>query len=281
MKMKCFSQFRLALSALAAVIVALTTLPAHTQNAAPARAATNTPDVNVIAQRMADAQQANHARMRAYSLTRQYSVFDKTPEDPKSQVIAHLNFLPPDKKDYSIEKSSGGMSERVVRHILDHEMQVTRNPKDIALTSDNYEFTLKGEEQKNGHDCYVIELHPKEKDKDLIQGLAWIDKTTYNVVHMEGSPAKSPSFWVKEVKLTLDFADVEGLWLQTSMEANAKVRFGGSFNIASRDLSHETASAVADNRPARTPFRDTAARSSRPAPRRSTATPFFATALPR
>src|SRR5436309_12325441 len=80
------------------------------------------PDVSTILAHMAAARQDNSARVRAYTVKRNYQLLDKESQ-PKAQVIANITFRPPDQKQYNIESSSGGMGEKVLRDILAKETE--------------------------------------------------------------------------------------------------------------------------------------------------------------
>jgi hypothetical protein len=214
-------------------------------DAAPAAA--SHPDITVIAQKMARAQAENHAKVKPYSVKREYRVFGEDASNPRTEVIAEINFLPPNRKTYDIDESTGGMGEKVVRRILDHEVDAARDPRELLINSENYTFEYLGEQSFAGHDCYSIRMTPRHERHDLLKAVALVDKNSYLVVRLEGEPSKSPSFWVKDLHIVMDFADVSGMWLQTRTEALAHVRFGGAYNVTSRDLSYDTSRVLAAN----------------------------------
>src|SRR5262249_15885082 len=171
-----------------------------------------------------------------------------------AQVLAQVDFQPPDSKSYVIREASGNdRGEKIVRKLLDHERATSQQHGDLELTAENYDFTFLREELRNGARCYVVQLTPKRKEKNLLNGAIWVDANTYLIHHIEGELAKSPSFWLKEVHLSMDFNNVSGMWLRTSTEAVASVRFFGQHTMHERDVKYETAPIVAaSNRPKRT-----------------------------
>jgi hypothetical protein len=176
-----------------------------------------------------------------YQVLREYRLFGANSSTSNSSVVAEVNFKPPTSKDYKIQKSSGSKrGEQVVRHLLDHEVEgaSSRSQARTALTRDNYDFTYIGEVVLDGQPCYLLGLKPKRKEKDLIAGEAWIDKHSFLVRRIEGEIAKTPSWWLKKVHLKLVFADFEGTWLQTSMEAVADVRIVGPHTLTSQILDY-------------------------------------------
>jgi hypothetical protein len=215
--------------------------------AAEQAVANDHPDLATIIRRMSEAQSENHARIKAYSVTREYRIFGADAERPRTQVVAKVNFLPPNQKSYDLDQSTGGMGEKIVRRILDHEVDATRDPKDLMVDAQNYDFAYMGNENVAGMPCYKLKIDPKHDRKDLLKAVIWVDKDTYRLVKMDGEPAKSPSFWVKDVHLVLYFNEVAGMWLQTGTRALAKTRFGGQYNVVSNDLSYDVERAVAVN----------------------------------
>jgi len=196
---------------------------------------------------MEQAQAESHAHMSPYSVTREYRFFGDDQQHAKSQVLAKVDFAPPNQKDYTIEKSSGsGQGEKITRKVLDHEKQMTRGNESGALSRDNYDFEYLRTEPMNGRRAYVLKLEPKHSDKNLIKGLAWIDAETYHPLRIEGEPAKSPSFWVKNLKLSLTFNKVGDMWLQTGTQAVANVRFLGQHTMIARDVNYDLPSQMAD-----------------------------------
>jgi hypothetical protein len=205
------------------------------------------PDIATLVQRISEAQAQNHSRILPYTVTRDYKVFGANATHPRTEVVAKVNFLPPNMKTYDIDQSTGGMGEKVIRHILDHEVNAARDPREMMVNEQNYRFDYDGEESVGNLPCYRLTIAPKHDQKDLLNATIWVDKNSYRIVRMEGEPAKSPSFWVKDVHLVLDFGEVAGMWMQTEIHALAHLRFGGEYKIVSQDLDYDVARSVATN----------------------------------
>jgi len=184
----------------------------------------------------------------SYQVVREYQLFGAKESNPKSDVVAEVDFQPPASKDYRIQKSSGSnRGEQVVRRILEHEVEAASQGSQsrTALNRDNYTFVYNGEVTLDGQPCYVLGLQPKRKEAELVSGEAWIDKHSFFVRQIEGELAKTPSWWLKKVHVKLTFADVSGAWLQTHMEAVADVRVAGSHTLTSRILDYRAPAEVA------------------------------------
>jgi len=210
-----------------------------------------------IIQSMQQAQAAVRPQA-SYQVIREYRLFGAKDSKANSEVVAEVNFKPPATKDYRIQRYSGSSrGQQLVRNILDHEVEVASkgSKAQSAISADNYTFNLLGEATIDGKPCYVLGLMPKRKEKDLIAGTAWVDEESFLVRQIEGDVEKTPSWWLKKVRVRLVFGDLEGVWVQTSMEATADVRIVGAHTLTSRLLDyrreHEVAATygAVDSRP--------------------------------
>jgi outer membrane lipoprotein-sorting protein len=205
-----------------------------------AYAADPIPSVETIVIRMAQARAENQARLRAYNVTRNYSLFGKERQTASSEVIADVSFIPPDVKRFVIQRASGTrLGERIVRLMLEHETQIVKNNGSTDMSAANYEFRFVREEELSGQNCYVLEMLPRRKDKTLLRGQIWVDSTTYLLHRTEGQPEKAPSWWLLDARIVLVYGEVGGMWLQTSSESTADVRLLGRHTMLSRDLEYK------------------------------------------
>jgi len=177
-----------------------------------------------------------------YQIIREYRLLGANSSSADAEVVAEVDFNPPNGKGYNIQRWSGNARGRqVVQRILDREVEAASSESRqsrTGLTTGNYDFTLMDESVLDGRPCYLLGLKPKRKEKDLIVGKAWVDKNSFSVLRIEGDTAKTPSWWLKSVHITLAFGELGGNWLQTRMEAVADVRFFGSHTLTSRILDY-------------------------------------------
>ncbi len=197
------------------------------------------PSAESIVANMMQARSENRARLRPYSVTRDYRLFGKEKQTARSEVTARVTFDPPGIKQFVIQHASGmGLGERIVRQMLEHETEIGRNYTSTDLAPTNYDFRYLREEELGGRRCYVLEIIPRRKDKNLLRGQIWVDAITYLLQRTEGEPARSPSWWLKDARVMLVYGDVGGMWLQTSSESSAEVRFLGRHTMLSRDVEY-------------------------------------------
>lgn len=211
---------------------------------APPSATQAVPDLDTIVRRMEQVQLANNNHIVPYTVTREYTLYGDNLQQPKSEVIADVNFLPPDQKTYAIKESSGsGRGEKVVKKVLEHEAEITRTGKRIPISSADYDFRYLGEQPLTA--CYLLQLTPKRQAKDLLTGKLWVDAGTYQIHRFEGEPAQNPSWWLKDVKITMNYGQVGDMWLQTSSQGSADVRLLGRHVMTARDIRYQTSSQLA------------------------------------
>jgi Outer membrane lipoprotein-sorting protein len=186
----------------------------------------------------------------SYQVIREYRLGETGNSRANSNVVAQVDYVHPNSKTYAIQTRTGsGRGEQVVKKILEHESALASRgsqASSAAITEDNYTFTNLGESTLDGQACYLLGLVPKRKQQELIAGRAWVDKSTFLIRRIEGQLAKSPSWWLKSVKVKLDFSDISGTWLQTDMEATADVRIIGSQTIQARTIDFRSAGIVAE-----------------------------------
>jgi len=218
-------------------------------------AQTQKSDLATIVQHVEQAQAANHESTRPYQVTRQYLFYqgsDKPQAD--SAVVADMTFDPPDTKQFEIVNASGaGRGQHIVKQVLQHETEMAGDWRKAAITGENYAFKLLGEETLQGRRCFILGLEPRRKAKELLEGKAWVDAADYRILQIQGEPAKSPSFWIKKLDVTLYFSEVEGMWLQTAIRAVADVRMFGRNILSERDLNYRVGAQSAAKRAPRHP----------------------------
>lgn len=173
-------------------------------------------------------------------------LFGQERQKSKSEVTADVTFVPPDRKQYAIQESKGsGLGEILVRRMLAGEADITRNSTSTDFSLRNYDFRFVRQEDVEGQRCYLLELLPKRKDRDLVRGRIWVDVKTYLLRRTEGQPATSPSWWLRDVRMSFLYGEVGGMWLQTSSEATATVRILGQHTLVSRDLKYSVDGLIA------------------------------------
>ncbi len=200
-----------------------------------------------------EAAQAENRTKVPYQIIRKYRVFPSSNPNAASEVVAEVDFRPPNTKNYVIQARSGSShAEEAVRRILDREVEASAQGRPIPTASmlrDNYDVTYLGEDLVEGHSCFLLGLAPKRKDKNLISGRGWVDERLFLIRQIDGDLVKTPSWWVKKVHMRLVFDDVGGTWLQTSTKAEADVRVFGNQTLTSGIVEYRSPGVVATQYP--------------------------------
>lgn len=222
--------------------------------AALAAAAGQSPSLSTdeIIRRVEATQSTFRSHSVPYAVTRRYVLSDADPKTPDSQVVAHIQVVSPSSRGYTLGSAEGGdRVEKVVRKVLDHEAEMSAHADRGEVSSRNYDFALLGQESLNGRRCYVLQLKPKREAAELIRGKAWVDSQDFMIHRLTGEPAKSPSWWIKNMQLTLEYGEVYGMWMQMAARAVANVRMFGTQTLSAKNLEVRTASTTASLRPVR------------------------------
>jgi len=218
------------------VIVFLATLASSLQAPSPP-AEIKSPDLNLILQHLEEVQHQDPAQSRPYEVTREYKVFRGYDTQPTSEVVAQINFVPPDMKTYKITQARGNSrGEKIVRELLDRETESAKKRRGSEISRTNYDFVFLRQENFGVAPEYVLRIVPKRKDKYLLRGQIWVDASTFHIRRIEGVPAKSPSFWIKDIHITLQYAELNGMWIPVSFDAIATVRLLGEYTLAGLNI---------------------------------------------
>ena len=110
----------------------------------------------------------------------------------------------------------------------------------MALTPDNYRFSLRGCDVSAGRDLYVMDVEPLRETKFLYRGTVWIDAVDFGVVRIEAEPAKNPSIWTKRSEIHHQYRKVGEFYLPYSNETVTDVRLGGRSILRIRYENYKT-----------------------------------------
>jgi len=197
------------------------------------------PSAEYIVAHMREARAHNRAQLHPYQVVRDHQLFGKE-QKKKSEVTAYIDYVPPDVQNFTLQRNNGAnMGEIIVRKILESEKQILTDKGASDVSPANYSFRLLRKDVLDRQPCYVLELHPLRKDSKLLDGLIWIDATSYMILRMEGEPARAPSWWIHNIHVALEFREVHGMWLQTALHSTANVRLLGQHTLISHDVEYK------------------------------------------
>ena len=209
-----------------------------------AAATDRVPDLQAVIAGLEAAQRNNHAHMGPFTVTREYELFKGDDKNPKGTVVAAVHFQPPTTKTWEIEKTNGSnLAEKVVRYVLEREVKYAKDGR-IAITHEDYGFLYAGTGEDDHRPCYVLQLVPKRDNINLLRGKIWVDRDTYLIHRFEGEPAKSPAWWMKDIKLITSYGNWGGTWLPTISKGVADVRLFGTHTMTARMVSYRAGGTV-------------------------------------
>ena len=204
------------------------------------------PNLGLILDSLERTEAQNPALSRPYEVTRQYKVFRAEDPKPASEVTAQISFTPPDIKTFQITEEQGNpRGKKIVNAILEQEIASAKAGHKGAISRSNYDFVFLREQNFGAVPEYVLHIIPKRKEKGLLLGDIWVDAQTYHIRQIVGVPVKSPSFWINDLHITVQFAAVNGMWMPVSVDAIATVRFLGIYTLSGRDLASPVAASSA------------------------------------
>ncbi|MDR3739647.1 MAG: hypothetical protein P4L40_11580 [Terracidiphilus sp.] len=189
-------------------------------------------DLNLILQRIEDTQHQNPVQSHPYKVTREYKVFRGNDTRPTSEVVAQIDFVPPGVKTYKIVQARGNSwGTKIVRELLASETSSTRKEHSTEISRANYNFVFLRQQHFGDVPEYVFAVFPKRTDKYLLRGQIWVDTRSFRIRQIEGVPARSPSFWLKDLHIALQYGELGGMWVPITFDAIAKVRILGEFTL--------------------------------------------------
>ncbi len=214
-----------------------------------AQEAVTQPKLNSILDSLERTGEQNPALSRPYQVTREYKVFRSEDPTPMSDVTAQISFIPPDTKTFKITDTQGSpRGKKIVSAILEQEVVSAKEGHKRDISRLNYDFVFLREQNLGVVPEYVLHITPKRKEKGLLLGDIWVDAKTYRIRQIIGVPLKTPSFWIKDLHLTVQFASVNEMWLPVSVDAIAAVRFLGVYSLAGHNLAPSVTAASTPSR---------------------------------
>jgi hypothetical protein len=225
-------------------LVAMTWVFPHSLHAQEAKVAP--PNLNSILDSLERTEEQNPALSRPHKVTREYKVFQGDDPKPISDVMTQISFTPPDIKTFKITDSQGSpRGKKIVIAILEQEIASAKEGHQHDISRSNYDFVFLREQNFGVVPEYVLHIIPKRKEKGLLLGDIWVDAKTYRIRQVIGVPLKTPSFWVKDLHITVQFADVNGMWIPFSVDAIATIRFLGIYSLSGLDMPTPIAASAA------------------------------------
>lgn len=125
------------------------------------------------------------------------------------------------------EGGSSYIRSKVFKNALQTEQKIwaSGDPERSGFTLDNYTFEDKGFEAGG---LVWLGVTPRRRDMLLVEGSIFLRPEDGELVRIEGSLAKTPSFWTKNVQIVRRYERIGGIRLPVWMQSTAAVRIAGA-----------------------------------------------------
>ena len=190
---------------------------------------------NAIVSKMMVASARRSALLHGYRGTRSYHLQYRGilgTRDASMEVLA--TYTAPNQRNLSVVSQSGSklLLNRVLLKLLESEREAYRTQKQVELSPANYEFQLLGTDRADtGNAAYMLGVKPRQDNKFLYKGKIWVDASDFAVIKMEGEPAKSPSFWIKDTQIDVSWEKVGDFWFTQRNVSVSHIRLGGTATL--------------------------------------------------
>ncbi|HZQ18732.1 MAG TPA: hypothetical protein VFA90_08425 [Terriglobales bacterium] len=196
----------------------------------------STLSVDSIVEKMTTANARRAAELRGFQGRRwyhlQYHGF-LGGREASMEVLA--TYSAPNKREFTVISENGShlLLNRVLLKLLDSERQAFEDRKQFELSPRNYNFELLDIEQEpKGETCYVLWVKPRKNNEFLYNGKIWVDANDFAVVRMEGEPAKSPSFWIRDTQIQSNWVKIGDFWFIAHNSSVSHIRMGGTATLS-------------------------------------------------
>jgi len=190
------------------------------------------PNADDVVSKMVQQDAQRKSQLSGYTATRHYVAAN---EERKAEMLVKVTCASDGVKQLTIlsEEGSGAIRRHVFYKMLKEETEASSRgtSNSTRITPANYEFQLIGKDVINERPAYLLRITPKEDNKYLIEGKIWVDATDYSIVRIEGSPAKNPSFWTRNVHFVHTYQKVGPFWFAASTHSVSEIRIFGEAEL--------------------------------------------------
>lgn len=215
-----------------------------------------------IAARMADLDASNTSKLEDYTYVRHY-VINNERFHKHAEMTVEYTYRAGQGKTAQIVSMDN--ADGVIKHVFEKLIETEKASGDqkkgpeMGISPKNYSFQMAGTNVYDGVPCYVLQIQPKKKSKYLLDGKIWVSKSDFGLVHLEGRPSASVSFWVGKPQITQTFKKIGPVWMMASNRSAADVKIFGptdlsiqssDFRVKYFDHDHSITVAMLTTRPA-------------------------------
>jgi hypothetical protein len=191
--------------------------------------------VDQVIDRLQEANQRRAEDLKHYSGTRNYHLEYHGLGAISADMVVEAQYDAPGTKRFRVisEQGSKLIRNKVFKKLLEAEQEAAdpATQRKTALSRENYEFKLLGEEVLDGRRCYVVDVAPRTNNKFLYRGKVWIDAEDFAVTQIDAKPAVNPSFWIRRTAIHHRYIKVGEFWLPGQNRTISNIRLGGTATL--------------------------------------------------
>ena len=180
----------------------------------PAPGAGNLTEEEIV-DRMLRTQSQRVAEIVSFTRLQHYAASDRR-FSVQADMMVRMTYERGKGKRFDVISRTGSptIQTRVFDRLLAAEVEATKqNPTSGSpVNPANYKFRLVEQTVYNGRNCYLLEIQPRRKKEELINGKAWVDSKDFDIIHEEGRPSASLSFWIGRPMISSDYEKIESFW---------------------------------------------------------------------
>jgi hypothetical protein len=206
---------------------------------------TASPTAEQIVARMLVKNTERQAALEHYASERTYRVeYTGTGGYHAGELVVDAEYSSPDKKKFTVVSESGSklICEKVLRRLVESEQEAAQkgNRMQTALSVENYNVELAGEDQIEGVKAWVLKVSPKVDNKFTYRGKVWVSMDDYAVMRIQGEPATNPSWWINRASFDSRYVRRGEFWLPGRNVSTSHVRIGGEARLTIDYGSYQT-----------------------------------------
>jgi MoaA/NifB/PqqE/SkfB family radical SAM enzyme len=204
-------------------------------------------DPEGLVAKMEERNAARQQTLPAYEGTRRY-IADNQQLGKHAETTATFRFLPPSTRSIEVTRRAGsGIVHRlVIEPILAAERAAAAGKggrRDVDICRRNYLFEYVGYDADRR--AWIFTAEPRTPNKYLFRGRIWVDEADFGISRIEGQPAKSPSYWVKQTAFVHEYQRHDVFWLPAHHESVAELRVFGQSTLTIDYSGYKLATAPA------------------------------------
>ena len=190
--------------------------------------------VNEIVDRIVRADNERLAAFAGYTGMRRYQ-FQNAQVGKHAEMTVRVVCTSTGAKTFEVleESGSGFVRRKVFQKMIDAEREASEKGEHekTRIIPENYKFRLVGFDLGGQRPAYMLEITPKTDNGFLVRGRIWVDVEDFAIARVEGSPARSVSFWVRSVHIVHQYQRFGKQWLPVTNESLATVRIFGPTEV--------------------------------------------------